>query len=141
MSECMESVGWRQTNWCLHRSAWHESNASKHLTLPRFVPHRKLLSLHDIGWSFHANTTTSPTLPMLTDHAASDLDSPALPASLFHRLGQHVDTCETLRSMWFSLSICNIMSYESFVRFESSIPRVNLSSIQSYPARMAWLFS
>ena len=43
----------------MHSSAWHESNASKHLTLPCFVPHRKLPSLHDIGWSFHANTTVT----------------------------------------------------------------------------------
>jgi len=97
--ECMASARWQLANWCLHRSAWHESNASKHLILPCFVPHRKLPSLHDIGWAFHANTTTSATMRMVTDHAASDLDSPALPASLFHRLGQHVETCETLRTV------------------------------------------
>lgn len=35
---------------------------------------------------------------MVTDHAAPDLDSPALSASLFHRAGEHVNTCETLRA-------------------------------------------
>jgi hypothetical protein len=85
LSACMASLGWQLANWCLHRSAWHESNVSKHPTLPRFVPHRKLPSLHDIGWAFHANTTTNLPMRSVTDHAVSDLDSPALPASLFHR--------------------------------------------------------
>lgn len=66
--------------------------------LPCFVPHRKLPRLYDIGWSFHANTNTSQTMRMVTDQAASELDSPALSASLFHRLGQHLNTCETLRA-------------------------------------------
>jgi hypothetical protein len=74
MSERMASVGWQLANWCLHLSAWHESNVSKHLTLPCFVPHRKLPSLYDIGSAFHANTITNPSMRIVADHAASDLD-------------------------------------------------------------------
>lgn len=72
----MASVGRQLANWCLHGMAWHESNASKHPRPLCFVPHRKLPSLHHIGWALHANTPTNPSMRMSADHAALDLIRP-----------------------------------------------------------------